>query len=148
MADITKGFGQPLPVVFDNAFVEHNLDGTHKGAMLYVPRRVAAFDFTAVNFTTDGTWKVDGLNLSAIVPAGATAVHLRIFVSDDAAASAFAIRTNATDVINQSYTMVRVANLVEEQHAILALDANRLLDYQGSNLAFTNIDVAVLGWWI
>lgn len=33
MTDITKGFGQPLPVSFDNAFVEHELDGTHKDSV-------------------------------------------------------------------------------------------------------------------
>lgn len=115
---------------------------------MYVPRRTNAFDKNVGNFTTDGTWKVNGLDLSAIVPSEAIAVHLRIYLADDAAASMFIVRTNATDTHNQIYMMIQVANQPMESHAILAIDSDGLLDYQGSNLAFQNIDVVVLGWFI
>ncbi|GAI14918.1 unnamed protein product, partial [marine sediment metagenome] len=66
----------------------------------YVVRDATAFDKNIGDFTTDGTWKVNGLDLSAIVPAGATAVHLLVYVLDDAANSILEIRRNVTQDFN------------------------------------------------
>ena len=114
----------------------------------YVPRRVAAADFAVGAFTTDGTWKIDGLDLSGIVPAGAIAVLLSINLADDAAGNFFIVRANATDTGNDLGQTTQVANIGIRTPAVVAIDSNRLLDYIGSNVAFTTIDIWVTGWYI
>lgn len=118
--------------------------GNHR----YVRRLTGAIDKEVGDFTTDGNWKVDGLDLSAIVPAGATAIHLLIDITDDAASSWFGVRKDATHIYNYCQPTTQVANIPYIIHAIVACNADRLLDYIGANLAFTSINVTVLGWFI
>lgn len=114
----------------------------------YVPRAVEARDFETGAFTADGTWKVDGLDLSGIVPAGAVAVQLSIVVKDDAANSEFTVRKNATHDINDLFALTHVANIAEFPSGVIMIDSDRLLDYRASNLVWTYIYVTVMGWFI
>lgn len=114
----------------------------------FVPRNVTAWDKQVGDFTADGVWKVDGLDLSAIVPVGAVAVRLRLSVDDDAANSLMHIRQNATNVRNGLAVKTHVANIGNEGQGDVNIDADRLLDYNASNLVFVSIDLAVLGWLI
>lgn len=114
----------------------------------YVARRAAAPDLQVGGFTTDGTWKVDGLDLSGIVPAGATGVVISVLVNDDAASSTFHVRPNATDTANDHQVWIQVANISHKDNFTMPIDADRLLDYYGSNLAFVTIDLTVVGWFI
>jgi len=113
-----------------------------------VQRTVATPDFTLANFTTDGTWKIDGLDLSAIVPANAKAVVLKIEVDDDAAGSVFSVRKNATHLENTIDATVHRKDTPNKKVELVAIDSDRKLDYMGSNTTFTNINVSVLGWFI
>lgn len=114
----------------------------------YVPRNVVGWDFTEANFTIDGGWHVDELNLSAIVPAGAVAVHLRLYLMDNAASTYISLRSNATTKSNNSITAFStVANVGVDVDTILNIDADRLVDFF-SSAAFDSIDIAVMGWFI
>lgn len=114
----------------------------------YVPRAVTAWDKNVGDFTTDGTLKADGLDFSAIIPAGAIAAVIRLSVIDDAVGSVFYLRKNATDIINTVYLETGIVNQRIENLCILNIDSDRLIDYWGSNLVWAAIDVAVLGWFI
>jgi len=114
----------------------------------YVPVVNTGWDFVVGDFTTNGAWQVDGLDLSAIVPAGATAAILLLGLTDDAAASALEIRKNATQTVSDLRQDTQVANVAIYTQGIVALDADRLVDYYGDNLAFVGIDICVLGYFI
>lgn len=104
-------------------------------------------DFTLVNFTTDWTWR--DLDLSAIVPAGATAVDLRIVVIDDAIGSRFQLRKNGNvNVHNVLSTRTLVIDLAIDIVAIVSCDVGRKIEYRASNLTFSAINITVKGWWI
>lgn len=114
----------------------------------FVPRSVAALDFNEGAFTTDGNWKVDGLDLSGIVPAGAVAVALNVYVSDDAANSTFQFQQDATNKYNSIIVVTQVAGIPIQHSEVIVINSDRLLDYKGSNLAFASINVTVVGWFI
>lgn len=129
--------------------IVYKWDGTRwRGGYEYIPRLVTTYDFDKTSFTTDGTWKVNGLDLSAIVPAGAKAVHLLLEIADDAADSFFSLRRDAVNVGNKITVTTQVANIYNMQHAFLNVDTDRKFDYAGSNLTFSAIFVYVLGWYI
>lgn len=119
-----------------------------RGGYDFIPRPVAAEDFGLVSFTIDGTWKIDGLDLSGIVPVGAKAVQLTLYITDDAANSTFQIRQDATNVYNAIIGITQVANIPLQRTAIVGINADRLMDYQGTNVVFTTVSVSVLGWFI
>ena len=114
----------------------------------YVPRAATTHDIDEGDLTEDGTWKIDGLDLSAIVPDGAKAVVLGVRMADDAANSILQIRQNVTAAGVVKNLTTQVANIEVEGHATLGIDSNRLMDYSASNLAFTYIRITVLGWYI
>ena len=107
----------------------------------------AAIDFTTSHFTTDGTYR--DLDLSSIVPAGAVAVSLSVLIYDNAAGSFFGFRKkgNSNDV-NRARIRTQVSNEVIEGDLVVAVDKDRKVQYIGSNLTFSEIDVVVKGWWI
>lgn len=115
----------------------------------YVPRNCTQADFTTEAFTTNGSWQTDGLDLSAIVPAGAIAVHIAVQTQDNAVGSIFAIQQNATNNHNRLYTITQQATALNHQiETIIKIDANRLLDYYATNTTFTSIGVTILGYFI
>ncbi len=115
--------------------------------MFYNRGDPSAYDFTVTSFTTDGTWR--DLDLSAIVPTGAKAVLLLVSVKDDIVNAAIGFRRNGnSNTIAASTILVQVANYINTQDIIVACDANRIIEYQASAVTFTNINVAVLGWWL
>lgn len=113
----------------------------------YVPRNLNAWDKQIGDFTTDGNFKLNGLDVSGIVPAGAVAVHLRIELSDDAANSLFIVRADAAFAEAQMRTRTQVANISLDLNGVIPISSDRLLDYYGSNLVFIAINVGVLGWF-
>ena len=118
------------------------------GGMDYVDRGdPAAWDFTIVDFTTDNTWRT--LDLSGIVPVGAVAVHMMIYIRDNAANSELLFRKNGnTNLHNAGRINTQVANIDIRQDIIVACDANRVIEYKGAPAGFTFIYVIVRGWWI
>ena len=147
--------GIPTPAKGDTVFTEDkNKFYYYTGAAWktglgyeFVPRNVTGWDKQIGTFTADGTWKVNGLDLSGIVPADAKAVALTITLADDAAGSIFFIRRAAADQESLS-GRTQVANIAIDYQGIIAIDSDRLLDYKLTNLVYTIINVAVVGWWI
>lgn len=135
---------------------EHNTDGTHSTVtadevitdygFFYDRGDPASVDFTVGSFVTDGTWR--DLDLSSIVPADAKAVLLRVDVIDNVVASYFEMRKNGNaNAINVAIVQTIVANMHHYENFIVKCDSNRVIEYNGSNVAFTGIDVTVRGWW-
>jgi hypothetical protein len=96
---------------------------------------------------TDGTWR--DLDLSAIVPAGAKAVLMHIDICDDATGSQFFLRKNGN---SSDYNVVQCNTMVASQlfpyDVIVSCDTNRVIEYNGLNVAFIYIRIVVKGWFI
>lgn len=118
------------------------------GKTKYVQRGDPAnLDKSTGNFTTDGNW--NDLDLSAIVPAGATQIHLNVFIEDENVNSYLRFRekgnSNARNVLE---TRTIVADLRHHLDGLVSCDANRVIQYQATNTTFTNIGLVVRGWLI
>lgn len=96
---------------------------------------------------TDNTWR--DLDCSAIVPAGAIAILFLMLLKDDTADARFSMRKNGnTNAFAVTSGRTQVANISFVQNAIVACDTNRVVEYNGDNLAFTTCALIVQGWWI
>lgn len=115
---------------------------------LYVDRGdPGASDFTTATLTTDGLFH--DLDLSAIVPKGATAVSIFAYVRDGAVNSSVRFRkkgnvgTYAINFISTQAINVAIGGL-----CVVALDENAIIEYAAANLVFINLSLTVLGWWL
>ncbi|MCJ7777741.1 MAG: hypothetical protein MUP16_05450 [Sedimentisphaerales bacterium] len=107
----------------------------------------AAFDFTVVNFTCDNEWHE--LDLSAIVPAEATAVILKLQLKTAAVAKYIYFRKNGNvNPYNSSFLATQVTNLWVGNDLIIALDTNKKVSYIATAYAWTAINVTVAGWFL
>jgi hypothetical protein len=105
------------------------------------------YDFTLGDFTTDATWR--DLDLSAVVPAGAVLVLLACSLEDNASGSIMLWRKNGnTNNVARDGQRTQVQNAKIEDSVIVACDSNRVIEYYGTNTAFTAINVTIIGWWI
>ena len=113
-----------------------------------VPRLVNVTDFQIGAFTVDGAWHVNGLDLSAIVPAGAVAVVLDLFVRGTGSDLLAQLRHSAGSSQNRAYIKTQVANVYPPYApATIAIDTDRLLDYY-VEANITVFSIAVVGWYI
>ncbi len=96
---------------------------------------------------TDGTWR--DLDCSAVVPAGAVAILFNISVTDDVANSYLQLRKNGnSNTQNVSSVITQVANIQSLIDTVVFCDANRVVEYIASNVAFSLIAIRIRGWWI
>ena len=114
----------------------------------YVDRGdVADADFDIDDLTTDFTW--NDLDLSSIIPSGATAVYLRVLMEDDQASSVLNFRKNGnTNVWNSPTTRTPAANVSGDSAFVVPVDSNGVIEYRGTNRTFTFIYIVVMGWYI
>ena len=107
----------------------------------------ASADWSLGNLTTDGTWR--DLDLSAIVPAGAIAVKIRVSINDNQADSNFMLRKKG-NVNSQNATGVRTqySGVWIEGNFDVFCDINRVVQYLASDLVWTGINVVIRGWFI
>ena len=117
-----------------------------KGSHGYQALLKSVPDFAVGDFTTDGTWKVNGLDLSGLVPKGTYAVHFKLSISDNLVGSQFGIRHSASYAENRIFGYTFVANISSEYDFTLPLDTDLALDYYGANLVFSSLDVTILGY--
>jgi len=114
----------------------------------YVDRgNVDALDFVVGDLTTDWTWR--DLDLSAIVPVNAIAVHIVAIVRDDNAISNFQFRKNGftTEInISRIATQSNLASMYMD--VIQPCDADRVIEYRATNTTFSTISIYVRGWII
>lgn len=103
-----------------------------------------AVDFTEADLTTDGTWY--DLDLSSVIPKGAKWVILAVEVKDNAAASELLFRKNGYyNDKNVGRIATQVANISTYSDIIVQVDKDGKIEYKGSNLAFTAINITVKG---
>lgn len=107
----------------------------------------ASWDFSTGDFITDGAWHE--LDLSAIVPAGAKAVSLRLKVTDELTVIGAKFRkAGNSNSLNIFDIITGVSNYAIVEHGCVALDENRKVEYNFFNTTWTEIYVIVKGWWL
>lgn len=103
-----------------------------------------AVNFALASFTTDGAWH--DLDLSRIIPKGVKWVILQVEVKDGAAGSTMLFRKNGNyGAINISSIATQVANVSTYADLMVQVDKDGKIEYKGSNLVFTTINVTVKG---
>ena len=123
-------------------------DFIRRGGDTYVDRGDCSdFDFGVGDFITDNDWH--DLDLSSIVPVGANLAHVLVRLKDDLANSWLMIRekgnTTSRNALLQYTPAVNVETCID---GFITLDSNRVIEYRGSNTAFTEVDLVVRGWII
>ena len=105
------------------------------------------YDFQVGDLTTDGAWH--DLDLSSIVPEGATLVHLRILVMDGLTVQLLYIAEKGnSNAANSLFVQTQVANIVSFNEGIVKLDSSRVVQYKASNTTWTTMNIVVRGWYI
>lgn len=105
------------------------------------------WEFTILDFTTDGTWRE--FDLSAIVPDGAKAVTLSvIFMANVAAATAYFRKDGNANDANVSALITQLANVVMQFDIVCPISTDRKLEYKFTNVNWLVILVTVKGWWL
>lgn len=106
----------------------------------------SATDFDEGDLTQDGGWY--DLDLSSIVPSGAIAVLLLVWIKDDAVNTVLQFRKNGnSDIYNTSILRTQVVNVFNDADTIVACDSNRVIEYKAS-AAITSLGIIVRGWWV
>jgi len=102
-------------------------------------------DFSVGDFTKDGVWY--DLDLSSIVPEGATLVHLRVKLCAPSLAGIQFRKKGNVNVVNVSMAKTQVANVYYYQDTYVICDSNRVIQYIVGPVSWTVIDVTVRGWF-
>ena len=104
----------------------------------------AAVDKSGAGFT-QGAWT--DWDLSAIVPAGATSVLLRVAFICTSGAGELNFRKNGnSNVVNISRT-ASPANVLVQDDLIVACDSGRLVEYYLLTATYSAVEATVAGWW-
>ena len=114
---------------------------------MYVDRGdPAAYDVTKAMLDTDGAWHE--MDISAIVPAGAKAVHFLVHFDGVGVDWKIMFRKKGnTNEINHAGMETLLNSLERHRSAIVACDSNRTIEYKADNVAWTTLSLAVRGWW-
>jgi hypothetical protein len=107
----------------------------------------ADWDFEVGDLTTDAAW--NDLDLSGIVDEDAIAVILRVIVQDaDGVESAIAFRKNGNSNVHSSLRVrTQVAGVRNDAQLIVFCDTDRKIEYNASDVTWTAINIAVVGWY-
>lgn len=114
----------------------------------YVPRITnLVSDYQAGDLTLDGAYHT--LDLSAIVPAGASAVNLACKVNTATVNSIVRFR-HPDDTRDQGRCVLRtqVANIDFRSIHAQGCDSNRHIEYYFSNVVWNSVIMLVRGWWL
>lgn len=106
-----------------------------------------AWDFTEADLIMDNTWRE--LDLSSIVPAGASAVSLNVRGrhADLAKELLFAEKGNI-NFHNSVGIRTVVGSLYHYADLIVKLDSNRCIQYKAMAPNWTNISICIRGWFL
>lgn len=112
----------------------------------YVNRGAPAlWDFATGDFTKDGAFH--DLDLSSIVPAGAKAVHCRLYIrAGTVAAQALFAKKGDGASKNLTQAFIQVSLVKYSVDFFCALDENRFIEYKFDNITWTSINLCVRGW--
>jgi len=136
--------------ILDGAVTPAKLSFAPGAVGVYVPRRVAVPDFTHLTHPTNNALHIDGLDLSAIVPAGAIGVVLKLEGTLGTAGDWYFIYTNQTDIENSKQFANDEGVRLGPSIVILPIDPDLLLDYRsGETIGGTmTYGISVQGWFI
>ena len=103
-------------------------------------------DWDHLTLTLDNAWHE--LDLSAIVPANATAVSILCIMNGDAVGRRISLRKsgNANEG-NMSIRTTNVANTVGQHDMVVAASANQIIDYKITT-GWNILILVVKGWWL
>lgn len=105
----------------------------------------SAYDFTQADLTLDAAWY--DLDLSSIIPSNATAVILRILITDDGVESYIRFRKNGnSNTIAPMVVRTQVANVAIESTLIIPCDTSQVIEYSASS-GCNSIVIVVQGWF-
>jgi hypothetical protein len=106
----------------------------------------AAYDKVLAGFTRDSAWH--DWDLSAIVPAGAKAVLMRLYGASSSGVGQVWLRENGnTNTMNIAMLVVRTTGAAYQEDVIVSIDTNRVIEYLANNITWTALNALVAGWW-
>ena len=120
---------------------------SRKPGLKYVHRgNPVAYDYDHHTLIRDGAWHT--LDLSAIIPANAKLVHLRLGISGSATGSFFRVaKTGVTNGFAMVNLAVQVAYINNETDAIVDCTGQQV-DYWSSETDYASGWIVVLGWFV
>ncbi len=119
----------------------------HYVASGYVDRGdPSASDFDHNDLTIDGTW--NDLDLSSVVTAPSALVHIRIKLIDDATNSEMLFRKKGnSNTANHAAIRTLVAAIFHVADIFVLCNSDRIIQYRGTNEAFSEIYLNIRGWF-
>lgn len=106
-----------------------------------------ASDFAIGDLTIDGTWR--DLDLSSVVPVGAKAVLLRVWVNSGAVASSFGLRKKGnSNTSNAGFINTQEAAVWNFTDTVVSVDSNRKIQYNAEDVSWVGIYITIACWWI
>ena len=107
----------------------------------------AAKDFETGDFTADDNWH--DLDLSGIVPEDATAIAATVLLFNIAVNKDVFFRKNGNvKTFNVSRFTTQVASVLISGDIIVAVDADRKIEYMLETGGWMTIHLTVKGWWL
>jgi hypothetical protein len=118
---------------------------------MYVERQQSApgtYDFSIGDFTIDGLWHT--LDLSAIVPAGASGVYLHIksACTTVTTETLYLRQTGSAQSIATCRIRPQVNGLAITFTPVVGVDSTRRIDYKALTGSWSDLRLTVAGWWI
>lgn len=105
------------------------------------------YDFKTTDFTQDTAWHE--LDLSAIVPAGASAVKFHLKTRNTTVATFMRFRKHGhTGDEYRCTNRTQVSNIAFGFYLVVGVDSDRKIDYYVKTPNFTAIHITVQGWWL
>lgn len=105
----------------------------------------ANVDWALEDFTADGAWH--DLDLTSVVPAGASAVAFACVIFNTIEGKTIAFRTNGNSNSCNTSLVSNVAVGVISQDIIIAPDANGVIEYNTTAGGWLSLNLSVKGWW-
>lgn len=103
-------------------------------------------DYGVADFTKDGLWH--DLDLSSIVPLGATSVLLRVFAMTPVAGRTMTFRKKGnTSEENVSMIATQAAGVPMTAAIPIIVNPSRVCQYNATAATWTWLTITVMGWW-
>lgn len=121
------------------------MQGAGGGQRFYDRGDPAGIDWTHADLTMDDTWR--DLDLSSVVPAGASLVLFVVVLSDNDLGAIFGMRKNGcTNDYNRTSVRSTVVNQAIYCNMLVACDSARIIEYKAT-VSLTRLELTVAGWW-
>ena len=106
-----------------------------------------SYDFTLANLTLDGPFH--DLDVSGIVPEGATAVLFSFWGDSTDVPLSFVIQRKGGDAGGQEWRVTtQIAHVPVSHDGVVVCPDDRILEYRGTGFVWDFVGVRVKGWWL